>query len=131
MNLLLDTHVLLWWPADDARLGRRARTVIAAPSNTIWVSAASAWEIAIKTALGRLRLPGPPAEILPAALADNDFRPLPIAVAHALAAGALAPVHGDPFDRMLIAQASTDGLTIITADALIARYAVPVLPAGE
>lgn len=131
MNLLLDTHALLWWLADDRSLGRRARAAIAAPTNTIWVSAASAWEIAIKTALSRLRLPAPPAEILPTALADNDLLALPISVAHALAAGTLPPIHADPFDRMLIAQAYVEGLSVVSADQVFARYQVPLPPAGE
>lgn len=129
MNLLLDTHVLLWWLADDARLGERARSAIADARNRAWVSAASAWELAIKSALGRLDLPGPAAEVLPAALAESDFTALPISIDHALGVGALPPVHADPFDRLLIAQAIAQSLTIVTADAIFARYPVAILPA--
>jgi PIN domain nuclease of toxin-antitoxin system len=95
----------------------------------VWVSAASAWEVAIKSALGRLHLPGPAAEVLPAALAENDFAPLPISIDHALRVSELPPLHADPFDRILIAQAIAESLTIITADAIFARYPVPVFPA--
>ena len=106
-------------------LADRARGAIADPRNGVWVSAASAWEVAIKSALGRLHLPGPAAEVLPAALADNDFTPLPISVDHALRVTDLPRLHADPFDRILIAQAIAELLTIITADAIFARYPVP------
>jgi PIN domain nuclease of toxin-antitoxin system len=129
MNLLLDTHVLLWWMADDPALGDRARDAVADPGNGVWVSAASAWEIAIKAGLGRLTLPGPVAEVLPAVLVDNDFSPLPITVEHGLRVSELPPVHADPFDRILIAQAITQTLTIVTAAAVFARYPVTILPA--
>ncbi len=129
MNLLLDTHVLLWWMADDPALGDRARDAIANPGNGVWVSAASAWEIAIKAGLGRLTLPGPVAEVLPAVLVDGDFSPLPITVEHGLRVFELPPVHADPFDRILIAQAITQTWTIVTADAMFARYPVNLLPA--
>lgn len=129
MNLLLDTHVLLWWMADDPALGDRVREVIADPRNDVWVSAASVWEIAIKAALGRLQLPGPVADVVPTALADNAFSPLPITVDHAVGVAALPPIHGDPFDRVLIAQAIAQSWTIVTADAVFSRYAVAVLPA--
>lgn len=129
MNLLLDTHVLLWWMADDPALGDRARDAIADPENDVWVSAASVWEIAIKAGLGRLTLPGPVAEVLPAALVDSDFAPLPITVEHGLRVSDLPLVHADPFDRILIAQAITQSWTIVTADAVFARYPVSILPA--
>jgi PIN domain nuclease of toxin-antitoxin system len=129
MNLLLDTHVLLWWMADDPALGHRARDAVADPRNGVWVSAASAWEIAIKVGLGRLTLPGPVAEVLPAALVDGDFSTLPITVEHALRVSELPPVHADPFDRILIAQAITQTWTIVTADAVFARYPVNIIPA--
>jgi PIN domain nuclease of toxin-antitoxin system len=128
MNLLLDTQVLLWWLADDACLGESARDAIADPENAIWVSVASAWEIAIKVALGRLSLPEPAAQSLQRALAKNDFSPLPISLDHALAVAGLPRLHGDPFDRMLIVQAVAESLTIVTADAIFGRYGVPVTP---
>lgn len=125
MNLLLDTHALLWWLADDPRLGSRAREAIAAAENLVAASAASAWKIAIKRALGKLEAP----EDLCGALAEAGLQPLPITVEHAVAAGALPAHHADPFDRMLVAQAATEGLAIVTVDERIARYGVPVLPA--
>jgi PIN domain nuclease of toxin-antitoxin system len=129
MNLLLDTPMLLWWMADDPALGDRARDAIADPGNGVWVSAASAWEIAIKAGLGRLTLPGPVAEVLPAVLADNAFSTLPITVEHGLRVSELPPVPADPFDRILIAQAITQTWTIVTADAVFARDPVTILPA--
>jgi PIN domain nuclease of toxin-antitoxin system len=129
MNLLLDTPVLLWWLADDPALAARAESAIADAGNAVWVSAASAWEVAIKVALGRLQLPGPAAEVLPAVLAENDFSPLPVSIDHALGAGALARHHADPFDRLLIAQAFAEGLTIVTADAAFSRYPLAILAA--
>ncbi len=129
MNLLLDTHILLRWLADEPSLGDRARGAIADARNGVWVSAASAWEVAIKSSLGRLHLPGPAAEVLPTALADNDFSPLPISVDHALRVSELPRHHADPFDRILIAQAIAESLTIVTADAIFDRYPVPILAA--
>jgi PIN domain nuclease of toxin-antitoxin system len=131
MNLLLDTHALLWWLADDPCLGDSARAAIADPENAIWVSAASAWEIAVKVALGRLSLAAPAARSLPTALAENDFNPLPISLDHALAVADLPRLHGDPFDRMLIVQATAELLTIATADAMFGRYGVPVITAAR
>jgi PIN domain nuclease of toxin-antitoxin system len=129
MNLLLDTHILVRWLADEPSLGDRARGAIADARNCVWVSAASAWEVAIKSSLGRLHLPGPAAEVLPTALADNDFSPLPISVDHALRVSELPHHHADPFDRILIAQAIAESLTIVTADAIFDRYPVPILAA--
>src|SRR5512132_1385915 len=131
MNLLLDTHVLLWWLADDPCLGEDARAAIADPGNGIWVSAASAWEIAIKKALGRLSLAAPAARDLPMALAENDFSPLPISLDHALAVADLPRLHGDPFDRMLIVQATAESLTIVSADAMFGRYGVSIIAAAR
>jgi PIN domain nuclease of toxin-antitoxin system len=124
-SLLLDTHVILWWLADDPELGPQARKAIAEPESLVAVSAASAWEIAIKRALGRLQAP----DDLETQIARNGFAPLPITVAHALRAGALPPRHDDPFDRMLVAQAQLEGLTVVTRDPRIAVYGVRTLPA--
>lgn len=125
MNLLLDTHTLLWWLSDDPALGDDARSAIAKELNTVMVSAASAWEISIKRALGKLDAP----EDLPSALEMGDLHPLPITIHHAIAAGALPRHHDDPFDRMLVAQARLEGLTIVTRDEQLARYGVPLLAA--
>jgi PIN domain nuclease of toxin-antitoxin system len=125
--LLLDTHTLLWWLADDARLGVRARRRIADPGTPVLVSAATAWEVAIKRALGRLRAP----ENLRHELAENDFAELPITVEHALGAGALPRHHDDPFDRMLVYQCLAQGLRLVTADRRLSAYGVTILAADS
>lgn len=123
MSFLLDTHILLWWLSDDPLLPTAAREVIASPDSQVLVSAATGWEIAIKQAAGRLDAP---ADLLEA-LETNDFETLPITVAHALAAGALPPHHSDPFDRMLIAQARGENLTLISVDNRFPQYGVDLL----
>ncbi len=124
MRLLLDTHVLLWWLADDPSLPRIMRNAIADPSVEALVSAVTAWEIAIKRALGRLDFPVDELDLI---LKDNGFKPLPITTAHAVAAGALPRHHADPFDRMLVAQAACESLTLASVDPMVARYGVTVL----
>ena len=123
MKILLDTHVLLWWLSGDRALPRAAHAAIADPETTVVVSAASAWEIAIKRVAGRLEAP----DDLVDALRANDFEMLAISVAHALAAGRLPPHHGDPFDRMLVAQAQIEGLTLVTVDQRLPEYDVTLL----
>jgi PIN domain nuclease of toxin-antitoxin system len=118
MNLLLDTHVLLWWLADDELLPIKIRTLIKKPTNTVFVSAISAWEISIKKALGKLKAP----DNIELAVKASEFQPLPIQIHHAEAAGALPRHHDDPFDRMLIAQANIEKLTLITHDKQIGKY---------
>ncbi|MGH9113000.1 MAG: type II toxin-antitoxin system VapC family toxin [Acidimicrobiales bacterium] len=127
MSLLLDTHVLLWWLADDRRLVAAARDAIADPSTAVYVSAASAWEIAVKRALGKLKAPPD----LASAVAESGFDALAIAFDHAVAAGDLPRHHDDPFDRMLVAQAQAEHLTLATADHRIDPYDVPILAAGR
>ncbi len=131
MTLLLDTHAFLWWLDDNSRLGPTARAVIADPDNTVWVSAASAWEIAIKTGLGRLEMSEPPEEVLPREIERGGFRSLAISVEHALAVRTLPPHHRDPFDRLLIAQAKVEDLRLVTADRSFADYDVDLIVAGE
>ncbi len=131
MTLLLDTHVFLWWLDDSPRLGLKSRAAIADPDNTVWVSAATAWEIAIKTGLGRLEMSEPPEDILPREIERGGFRALAISVEHALRVRRLPPHHRDPFDRLLIAQASAEGLRLVTADRAFARYDVGLVDAGE
>lgn len=126
MRLLLDTHAWLWWLGDDQRLGRRARQALGNPRSEVYVSAASAWEIAIKVALRKLRLVKADLE---AEIAANGFLELPIRTRHALQAGRLAPVHDDPFDRMLVAQAQAEDLAVVTGDPIFGRYGVAVLEA--
>jgi PIN domain nuclease of toxin-antitoxin system len=123
VRLLLDTHALLWWLADDRRLQAGARKAIGDVGNEIYVSAASAWEIAIKAGLGKLSAP----DDLPEQLTANSFTPLDVSVPHALAVRHLPDHHRDPFDQLLVAQAQLEGLTIITADERITLYNVPVL----
>ena len=123
MNVLLDTHIVLWWLADDPALPRAAAEVVADPVTTAVVSAASVWEIAVKRAAGRLEVPDDLLEVLVA----GDFQPLPLAASHPLSARGLPPHHRDPFDRMLIAQARCEGLTLISVDERFAEYDVELL----
>ena len=127
MNVLLDTHAFLWWIADDVRLSQAARDAISDPDNEILVSAASAWEIAIKVGIGRLTLPAPAKRFVPRQVQRNGFVALPIQLEHALAVEDLPKHHKDPFDRMLVAQARAEKLTLITDDPLIQRYNVETL----
>ncbi len=127
MRLLLDTHVLLWWLAGDRRLPRKAKAAIADDDNVVHVSAASAWEIATKFRIGKL--PGASVIVhdLPAVLASQAFETLPITVVHAQRAGLLPGEHRDPFDRMLVAQALCEGMTLVTGDETLVGFAVPRL----
>jgi len=119
VRLLLDTHVLLWWLADDRKLAKPAREIIANPNNEVHVSSASVWEAAIKAALGRLEIE---LDALEDAIVRNGFRPLPVGFRHALTAGQLPSVHRDPFDRMLVAQASVEELRVVSHDRVFERY---------
>jgi PIN domain nuclease of toxin-antitoxin system len=120
---LADTHALLWWLSDDPRLSERARTVMAAGALAVLFSAASIWEAEIRAAAGKLALPD---ELLTALKADR-FVELPITARHAREAARLAPLHRDPFDRMIVAQARLEGLVVISADSKFADYGVEVL----
>ncbi len=125
MRLLLDTRVLLWWLQDDSRLSTGARQAISDSAAIVHVSAASVWEAAIKVSLGKLRVAGDLAEAIPA----SGFIELPIAARHAWQAGVLPRLHDDPFDRILVAQAKLEELTIVTHDRALRKYGVSVLPA--
>ncbi|HEY7328643.1 MAG TPA: type II toxin-antitoxin system VapC family toxin [Gemmataceae bacterium] len=125
MNLLLDTHAVLWWLDDPARLAPQARAAIEEPENLVFVSAAVAWEMSIKHAAGKLRCP----DDLESVMEQNSFRPLPVSIRHALNAGALPPHHNDPFDRLLVAQAQAEGLTLVTRDPTMPAYGVAILAA--
>jgi PIN domain nuclease of toxin-antitoxin system len=127
VNLLLDTHALLWFLVDDDRLNPATRELLADPLNDVSVSAASAWEIAIKASLGKLLVPPDIATWLPAQLATTRLTPLPISVFHAAAVERLPPHHSDPFDRLLIAQAVAEHLTIVTRDTQFERYEVRLI----
>jgi PIN domain nuclease of toxin-antitoxin system len=120
LNLLLDTHVLLWWLGDDPVLPEKARGNIAHPGNRIYVGAASAWEIGIKKALGKLDAP----EDIEETTAASRFAGLPISMAHAQAAGALPLHHPDPFDRMLAAQCIEKDLRIVSRNQVFDPYGV-------
>jgi PIN domain nuclease of toxin-antitoxin system len=123
VKLLLDTHTFLWWLADRP-ITKEARESIADPTTFVAVSAASIWEATIKASIGKLRVPGSLVE----AVTDSGFAALPISLDHAAVAGALPPHHRDPFDRMLVAQAVAEGLTIVTRDPAFDDYEVAVLP---
>jgi PIN domain nuclease of toxin-antitoxin system len=124
LRLLLDTQTLIWW-ADDQPLAEAAVAAIRSPANAKFVSAASIWEAEIKTQLGKLKLE---VDLASGSLA-HGFEALPITFDHARAAGRLPPHHGDPFDRMLIAQAQLEGLTIVSRDPVFDSYPVAVLRA--
>lgn len=124
MNLLLDTQALLWWLA-GTDLTESAVEAIADPDNVVLVSAITVWEIEIKRSLGKLDAP----EGLIEAIADSGFEPLPVEFAHAHAAGTLPHHHRDPFDRMLVAQAQVERLTLVTRDVRLGQYDVHTLAA--
>lgn len=127
MTLLLDTCTFLWLVADDPRLPRHARTECRAPSNAVYLSALSAWEITIKHRLGRLPLPESPGSFVASRRARLRIEPLPFDERDSAHDVLLPPHHRDPFDRGLISQAILRGLTIVTPDPAIARYPAPVL----
>jgi PIN domain nuclease of toxin-antitoxin system len=122
VTLLLDTHVFLWWRLDSPRLKPAARRVVAS-SDQVFVSAVSAWEAAIKRGLGRLKMDDPFAWMV----SDSGFVELPLSFAHIEQFAALPRLHGDPFDRMLIAQARAEAVTLVTHDPLFSGYDVPIL----
>lgn len=125
MKLLLDTHLLLWAAGLPERLPVEAARLIEDEANTLLFSAASLWEVAIKSGLGRddFRVD---ARLLRRGLLDNGYEELPILSAHAVMVDALPEIHKDPFDRMLVAQAQHEGITLLTSDAVVARYPGPV-----
>jgi PIN domain nuclease of toxin-antitoxin system len=123
MRLLLDTHILLWCLADDPTLSEEIRAEVVDSKNSIFVSAASGWEIAIKAAIGKLEAP----DDLPKAIAICRFEPLSMTLAHAMKAGSLPRHHDDLFDRMLIAQSILEGCTLVTRDRRMNAYDIPIL----
>ena len=127
MKALLDTHTFLWWITDQPRLPQGVRAIIENGGNEIFVSAATGWEIIIKFQLGRLILPDDPETYLMDQIQRNAFQTLPIRIDHSLHLLALPSLHKDPFDRMLIAQAQFEHLSILTSDKQIARYPVEVI----
>lgn len=129
MRLLLDTHVFLWAAANPSLLTETAREAIEDNANDVFVSAAVAWEIIIKYQAGRLSLPLQPATYVPARMSALGFTPLPFTQEHALAVASLPSTHADPFDRMMIAQAQFEGLTLVTRDAASLTYPVRTIKA--
>jgi PIN domain nuclease of toxin-antitoxin system len=126
MSLLVDTHAFLWFMAGDARLSRGARRAIEASEDGWWLSAASVWELAIKSSLGRMRLPAPAADYI-AEKVRHGLRVLPIDWPHAAAVERLPFHHRDPFDRLIVTQAQADGLAIVTNDSVFRKYGVRVV----
>jgi PIN domain nuclease of toxin-antitoxin system len=124
MNLLLDTHAFIWWRVNDPRIRRGTRQIVAS-ADRVFVSLVSAWEAAIKVGLGRLRIPEP----FKSGIEKSGFEPLPIAFSHVERVAELPHHHGDPFDRMLIAQAMVEGLTVVTGDRRFSSYGVQVVDA--
>jgi PIN domain nuclease of toxin-antitoxin system len=124
VKLLLDSHAFLWWLAEDSKLSADARQAIADPASTVHVSAATIWELSIKAALGKLDLDG--ADLVEE-IEENDFVELPMTARHSAAAAALPRHHEDPFDRMLIAQAQIEGLTIVTRDSAFRDYGMALV----
>ena len=125
MSLLLDTHVLLWAAATPDRLPAEGRGLIEDPAEEIVFSAASIWEVAIKSGLGRADFRVDP-RLLRRALLEHGYRELAVTGAHAAAVDLLPPIHRDPFDRLLVAQAQMEALTLITADDQVGRYPGPI-----
>lgn len=123
MNLLIDTPILLWWLSDDAKLPKLASEAISQPHNEVTISAATIWELSIKSTLGRLKVDGD----LLGTLSSEGFQLLAIKAQHAWIAGRLPLYHDDPFDRMLIAQANHNDLTLVTVDPAFAAYQVKLL----
>jgi PIN domain nuclease of toxin-antitoxin system len=131
MRILLDTECWLWSLTEPDRLNDRAQSLIADVENTIYLSAASSWEIAIKYRLGKLPLPEPPEIYVPSRMRAQRIESLSILHPHALRVAALPLHHRDPFDRLLVAQAQVEGLSLLTADPLIRQYKVKLVWAGR
>lgn len=125
MNLLIDTHVLLWWLGDHSGLSGKARSVIADGSNIVFISTVVIWEISIKLSLGKLAIPDDFWEILD----RQNFDHLDITSAHARETSLLEAWHRDPFDRMLVAQAKVESLTLVTRDVILKKYHIPLIMA--
>lgn len=125
MKLLLDTHLLLWAAGQPERLSKQARRLLSDPGNELLFSAASLWEIAIKRNLGRADFKVEP-RLLRRGLLDNGYRELAITSAHVLELDALPAHHKDPFDRILVAQALSEGITLLTVDPMVAKYPGPI-----
>jgi PIN domain nuclease of toxin-antitoxin system len=126
MKLLLDTHAFIWWDSDPGKLSAAALSAVCDPANEVWLSVASVREMVIKAQLGKLALRLPLADIIGQQQA-NGVRLLPVTLEHALAVEGLPPIHKDPFDRVLIAQANVEGAELVSADPVVRLYPVRVL----
>lgn len=131
MNVLIDTQCWLWWFSEEERLNVGAQQLIGNGENTVYVSAATSWEIAIKCAIGKLKLPESPDRYVPRRLASQGMVGMPIEHVHALRVASLPDHHRDPFDRLLVAQAQLENLALLTTDPLIAAYEVETIWAGQ
>jgi PIN domain nuclease of toxin-antitoxin system len=131
VRLLLDTVAWIWSVSATEKLNSQARDLLRDSHNELYFSAASAWEIAIKAALGRLNFPESPTTLVPRETAKMGLRSLPVNYIHALAVYDLPRHHGDPFDRLLIAQARVEGLSLVTANDDMQKYDVPLIWAGQ
>lgn len=125
MRLLLDTHILLWTVSQSRRLSSATRQLIGDPVNELWFSTASIWEVAVKLRRGRDDFQIDP-RLLRYGLLENLYRELPVSGEHAVMIAVLPPLHKDPFDRMLVAQSIVEGITLLTADPVVAQYPAPV-----
>lgn len=126
MRLLLDTHVWLWMLTAPERLGSDTTSLVAGRTHDLILSAATSWEVTIKYRLGKLPLPSPPHRYIPERMQAFGLEPLPITHPHTLRVAELPDHHGDPFDRLLVAQAQLEDLTLLTVDRMFAKYDVPV-----
>jgi PIN domain nuclease of toxin-antitoxin system len=127
MKLLLDAHVLLWYLSGDSRLNPTSLAILDDDRNAKWVSTATLWEIAIKVGLGKIQLGQPFEQLFPMLLRKNEFGILDISIGHLSQLLTLPGIHKDPFDRILVAQAASESLTIMTTDTNIAKYSIPVI----
>lgn len=131
MRFLLDTGVLLWSTAEEHKLNSRAKRLLSTRSSELFLSAASAWEIAIKYALGTLKLHAPPEVYIAEVLSGMDIHALDVSLVHAIEAGRLPQHHRDPFDRMLVAQANAEQMVLLTADCIFEKYKVEQVFCGK
>ena len=131
MSFLLDTGVWLWSVSEPERIAQAGREILADSAQQLFLSPVTSWEVAIKAASGKLQLPEPPGSYVPTRMAHQGLRPLPISHRHCLAVYGLPRHHGDPFDRLLVAQALEENLTLLTADREIRKYDVPLIWCGR
>lgn len=127
MKILLDTHTFIWWDTDPSQLSAQALSICQDANNQLLLSVASVWEMAIKISLGKLRFAKPLADMIAEQQRTNHLELLPVALAHALTVEALPPIHKDPFDRLLIAQAQVEGIPLLSRDAFLRQYTVTVI----